>query len=128
MEELNKLLEQRAQRNLEKLDNLPQSPGGTIRELMEYDFMDPDAQQMFQELLDTLRGQMAGSISQDMIEQLRNMTPEQMSAMREMLHQLNQMLRDRLTGQTRTLRDSCSSSARCSGKTRRTAWTSCWSK
>lgn len=67
---------------------------------MEYDFMDPDAQQMFQELLDTLRGQMAGSISQDMIEQLRNMTPEQMSAMREMLHQLNQMLRDRLTGQT----------------------------
>ena len=100
MEELNKLLEQRAQRNLEKLDNLPQSPGGTIRELMEYDFMDPDAQQMFQELLDTLRGQMAGSISQDMIEQLRNMTPEQMSAMREMLHQLNQMLRDRLTGQT----------------------------
>ena len=91
MEELNKLLQQRAQRNLEKLDNLPQSPGGTVRELMEYDFIDSDAQQMFQELLDMLRGQMASNVSQDMMEQLRNMTPEQMSELRE-------MLRDRLEG------------------------------
>ena len=43
MEGLRGLLEQRAQRNLEKLDSLPQSTGGAIKELMEYDFMDPEA-------------------------------------------------------------------------------------
>ena len=58
-ESLYALLEQRAERNREKLDNLPDGVGGQIQELMEYDFIDPDAQQKFQELLDMLKGQMA---------------------------------------------------------------------
>ena len=44
------LLEQRAQRNRERLDDLPEGVGGQIQQLMEYDFMDPDAQQKVQEL------------------------------------------------------------------------------
>ena len=96
--ELIKLLEQRAQRNLEKLDNLPESTGGAIKELMEYDFIDPEAQRMFQELLDMLRGQMAQNFSQDLMQRLQDMTPEEMAAVREMLRQLNQMLRDKAMG------------------------------
>lgn len=95
---LNRLLQQRAQRNLDKLDELPDSLGGQIQGLMDYDFMDPDAQRMFQELLDLLKGQMAQNISQQMREQMQNMTPEQMDAMRRMMQDLNQMLRDRLEG------------------------------
>ena len=98
MEQLDKLLEQRAQRNLEKLDSLPDSMGGTIKELMEYDFIDPEAQHLFQELLDMLRQQMAQNVSQDMMQSIQNMTPEQMSAMAEMLRQLNQMMRDKAAG------------------------------
>ena len=97
-EELIKLLEQRAQRNLEKLDNLPESTGGAIKELMEYDFIDPEAQRMFQELLDMLKGQMAQNFSQDLMQRLQSMTPEAMAAIREMLQQLNQMLRDKSMG------------------------------
>ena len=97
-EALNKLLEQRAQHNLEKLDNLPQSTGGATKELMEYDFIDPEAQRMFQELLDMLRSQMAQNFSQDMMQRLQNMTPEEMAALREMLRQLNQMLQDKAMG------------------------------
>ena len=97
-EELIKLLEQRAQRNLEKLDNLPESTGGAIKELMEYDFIDPEAQRMFQELLDMLKGQMAQNFSQDLMQRLQSMTPEAMAAIREMLRQLNQMLRDKAMG------------------------------
>ncbi len=97
-EALSKLLEQRAQRNLATLDNLPQGAGGMIKELMEYDFMDPEAQRMFQELLDMLRRQMAQNFSQDMMQRLQNMTPEEMAALREMLRQLNQMLQDRAMG------------------------------
>ena len=98
MEGLKELLEQRAQRNLEKLDDLPESAGGAIKELMEYDFMDPEAQRMFQELLDVLRGQMAQNFSQDMMQNLQSMTPEDMAALREMLRQLNQMLQDKAMG------------------------------
>ena len=97
-EELIKLLEQRAQRNLEKLDNLPESTGGAIKELMEYDFIAPEAQRMFQELLDMLRGQMAQNFSQDLMQRLQSMTPEEMAAVREMLRQLNQMLQDKAMG------------------------------
>ena len=93
-----KLLEQRADHNREKLDNLPEGVGGQIRELMEYDFIDPEAQQKFQELLDMLKRQMAQNLSQQMSEQIQGMTPEQMAAMREMLNQLNQMMRDRMQG------------------------------
>ena len=98
MEQLSKLLEQRAQRNLEKLDSLPDSMGGTIKDLIEYDFIDPEAQRMFQELLDMLRQRMAQNFSQDLMQSIQNMSPEQMQGMAEMLRQLNQMLRDKAAG------------------------------
>ena len=98
MEALNELLEQRARRNIEKLDSLPDSTGGMLKALMDYDFMDPEAQRMFQELLDMLRSQMAQNFSQDMVQGLQGMTPEDMAAMREMLRELNQMLQDRAMG------------------------------
>ncbi|MCI0785700.1 MAG: VWA domain-containing protein [Chloroflexi bacterium] len=97
-ESLYKLLEQRAQRNREKLDQLPEGVGGQVKELMEYDFIDPEAQQKFQELLDMLKSQMAQNLSQEMRDQIQGMTSEQMAAMREMLKQLNQMMRDKMEG------------------------------
>ena len=97
-ESLYQLLEQRTQRNLDKLDNLPDSVAGQIQELMEYDFVDPQARQMFQDLLDQLKGQMAQNISQQMREQIQGMSPEQMAGMREMMRQLNQMMRDKMDG------------------------------
>jgi uncharacterized protein with von Willebrand factor type A (vWA) domain len=97
-ESLYQLLEQRTQRNLDKLDDLPESMSGQIQELMDYEFVSPEAQQMFQELLDQLKGQMAQNISQQMRQQIQGMSPEQMAAMREMMSQLNQMMRDKLAG------------------------------
>ena len=98
-ESLYQLLEQRAQRNREKLDALPEGVGGQIKELMEYDFIDPEAQQKFQVLLDMLKSQMAQNMSQQMRDQIQGMSPEQMAAMQEMLRQLNEMMRDKLQGQ-----------------------------
>ena len=97
-ESLYDLLEQRAQRNREKLDALPEGVGGQIQELMEYDFMDPEAQQKFQELLDMLKSQMAQNMSQQMKDQIQGMSPEQMAAMQDMMRQLNQMIRDKMEG------------------------------
>jgi uncharacterized protein with von Willebrand factor type A (vWA) domain len=97
-EGLQKLLEQRAQRNSEKLDKLPDSVGGQVKELMEYDFIDPEAQRMFQELLEMLKRQMAQNMSQQMKERIQGLSPEEMAGLREMLRQLNEMLRDKMAG------------------------------
>ena len=97
-ESLYELLEQRANRNRERLDNLPEGVGGRIKELMEYDFIAPEAQQKFQELLEMLKSQMAQNMSQQLQQQVQGMSPEDMAAMREMMRQLNQMMRDHMEG------------------------------
>ena len=97
-ESLLNLLEQRTNRNSERLDNLPEGAGSQLKELMEYDFIDPAAQKKFQELLDMLKNQMAQNISQRMQQQIQGMTLEDMAATREMMRQLNQMMRDKMDG------------------------------
>ena len=115
-EALLNLLQQRADRNLERLDNLPEGVGGQLQELMEYDFMDPEARQKFQDLLDMLKSQMAQNISQQMQQQVQNMSPEDMAATREMMRQLNEMMRDRLRAGSPISTVSCNSGDRCSAQ------------
>ncbi len=98
-EQLMRMLEERAARNRERLDNLPESPAGAIRELNDYEFMDPEAQRQFQELMDLLKQRVLENTFQDMRQRLQNMTPGDMAAMRQMLRDLNQMLQDRMSGQ-----------------------------
>ena len=95
---LRDLFEQRAERNRERLDQLPDSTAGALRELQDFDFIDPEAQRKFRELMDELRREMLGSVASEMRQQIENMDPEQMAAMREMLRDLNRMMRDRLDG------------------------------
>ena len=94
-----RLLEERAERSREALDGLPDSPGGAIRELRGYEFMDPEARRKFQELLDDLQRRMTENMMQGIRQQLQGMTPEDMRGLREMLQALSQMLRDRAMGE-----------------------------
>ena len=93
------MLQDRAQRNTDSLDSLPQSPGGQIQQLQEYDFMDSEARDKFNELLDSLKQQMMQNFFQDMKQQLQNMSPEDMEGLKNMIQALNQMLRDRAMGE-----------------------------
>ncbi len=95
---LRDLFKQRADRNRERLDQLPESTAGALRELQDFDFIDPEAQRKFQELMDELRKEMLGSVASEMRQQIENMDPQQMALMREMLRDLNQMIRDKLDG------------------------------
>ena len=92
------LLKKRADNNQGKLDNLPEGLGGQIQELLEYDFIDSEAQEKFQELLDLLKSQMAQNTGQQMMDQIKGMSPEDMAATRDMMDQLNQMIKDKLSG------------------------------
>ena len=92
------LLKKRADNNQEKLNKLPEGLGSQIQGLLEYDFIDPEAQQKFQELLDLLKSQMAQNTGQQMMDQIKGMSPEDMAATRDMMDQLNQMIKDKLSG------------------------------
>src|SRR5215213_3460959 len=97
---LQKMLEQMAERKRQQLDKLPGDMPGQIRSLSDYDFMDPDARQQFQELLDMLKQQMMQSTFQGMQQAIQGTSPEAMQGMKQMLSDLNQMLRQAGEGGT----------------------------
>jgi uncharacterized protein with von Willebrand factor type A (vWA) domain len=98
-ENIHNLLERMAARNRQKLDALPDDMAGRIRELTDYDFMDPNARQQFQQLLEQLQQQVLQQTFQGMQQALENMSPEQLDDMRNMLRELNEMLEQRQRGE-----------------------------
>src|SRR5712692_1867169 len=97
-EQKRKMLEMIAKRKQDYLDQLPQDIPGQIKGLSEYDFMDDEAREKFKELMDSLQQQMMQQFFQGMQQSLQNMTPEDIAKMREMIRDLNKMLRDRQEG------------------------------
>jgi len=96
---LRQMLERIAAKKTEQLDALPDDPGGTIRALNDYDFMDQEARQQFQDLLAMLQQQVLQSTFQGMQQALSEMTPEDVAEMRQMMHDLNEMLEARQRGE-----------------------------
>jgi len=80
------------------LDSLPPDAPGMIRELQDYRFVDPQAQQMFDQLMEHLREQVLGAYFRSMAEGMKNITPEQLAHFRDMLAELNQMIEQRARG------------------------------
>lgn len=97
--EMQRLLEQVVARKLQALDALPQDAAGMLRQLMDYEFMDEDARNAFQDLLNSLRKHMLGSQFQDMLQGLQNLTQEDLAPAREMVRELNKLLNKRLAGE-----------------------------
>ena len=97
-EQKRKMLEMIAQRKQDYLDKLPEDIPGQIKGLSEYDFMDEEAREKFKELMDSLQQQMMNQFFQGMQQSLQNMTPEDITKMREMIRDLNKMLRERQEG------------------------------
>ncbi len=80
------------------LAKIPPDAAGRLRELQSYDFADATAEQKFQDLLASLRAQAMQPFMQGMKNALGNMTPEDLRRMREMIQDLNRMLRERAEG------------------------------
>jgi len=93
-----KMLENIANRKKNFLSNLPQDMAGAVKELQNYEFMDPEAQHKFNELMESLKKAMTETFFKDMYDQIANMSPEDMAHMKQMVKDLNQMLSDRLAG------------------------------
>src|SRR5207245_2033038 len=86
-------------KKLEPLDQLPPDPAGRIKQLQDYNFTDPEAERLFQELMKSLQQQMLQPFMQGMKQSLENMSAEDLKRMREMMRDLNRMLRQRAEGE-----------------------------
>ena len=74
------------------LDALPHHPAGAIRELTSYEFTSPEAAQMFEELVEGLRREVLNSYFRDLSGAIRNLTPEDLGRLKDMLAELNDMI------------------------------------
>ncbi|HET7490160.1 MAG TPA: VWA domain-containing protein [Acidimicrobiales bacterium] len=90
-----------AERRL-RLDLLPPDLAGKVRDLKDYDFTSPAAQQRFEELLDRLRQELLQSRFDQLADSLADMTPEHVERMREMFAALNDLLEMRAEGRDTT--------------------------
>jgi uncharacterized protein with von Willebrand factor type A (vWA) domain len=97
-EQKRRMLEMIAKRKQQFLDNLPKDVPGQIKSLTDYDFMDDEAREKFQELLASLQQQMMQQFFQGMQQSLQSMTPEDIARLREMIRELNKMLQERQQG------------------------------
>jgi len=96
--EFARMLQNIADRKKNFLSNLPNDPAGAIKELQNYEFMDPEAQHKFNELMEMLKKAMTETFFKDMYNQIANMSPEEMARLKQMVQELNQMLSDKLAG------------------------------
>jgi uncharacterized protein with von Willebrand factor type A (vWA) domain len=81
------------------LDSLPPDAPGQIRELTDYRFVDQEAQRMFDALVESVREQVMRAYLRNAADGLRNVTPEDLSRLRDMLADLNDMIERRDRGE-----------------------------
>ncbi len=87
-----------ANRKQEFLDELPGDTAGQVRRLQDYEFMDPEAQARFNELIESLRQSMMNTFFKDLSDQIANMSPEDLERLKRMTQDLNQMLQEKMAG------------------------------
>jgi len=93
-----RVLERVAAERRRQLDELPPDPGGAIRRLRDYEFMDSRAEAAYQRLLDEIRRNVLDSYFKQMTQSMQAMSGEDMAELREMARDLNRLLRQKLDG------------------------------
>ena len=94
----NQVLQKIAQGNKEKLNSLPDNAAGKMQQLEKYEFLNPDAQKKYIELLNQLRQAMTQTFFKDMERMVNNMSPGDVERMKEMLKSLNDLMSKKSKG------------------------------
>ena len=87
-----RVLKEIAERNQEALDDLPEDVGSKMRTLEGYEFLNPDAQRKFLELLNQLRKAMTRTFFNDIERMVNQMSGKDIARMKDMIKALNEML------------------------------------
>lgn len=92
------MLKDIAARNRQKLEQLPEDVSGQMKSLQDYEFLNPEAQEKFQQLLQQMRDALTQTFFKDISEMVNNMSDGDMSRMKDMLKALNEMLVKHIAG------------------------------
>jgi uncharacterized protein with von Willebrand factor type A (vWA) domain len=93
-----KLAQDLATRRRDRLDALPADIGARINELRDYDFLEPEARRRFDELVEKLQKQVLDQYMSGLSQAISGITPDQLSANRDMVRELNRLLEEKLAG------------------------------
>jgi uncharacterized protein with von Willebrand factor type A (vWA) domain len=74
------------------LDALPHHPAAAMRELADYNFESGEAAARFQQLQEELRQEVLGAYFQNLMGAMKNITPEDIARIKDMLAELNEMI------------------------------------
>ena len=88
-----------AERNRDTLDGLPADTAGRIKTLDDYEFLDPEAQKNYLELVNELRRAMTNMFFKDVENMVKNLSDGDIRRMKDMLKALNEMLVRRIAGE-----------------------------
>ncbi len=103
--DLQRMLRDLTARRLDQLDGLSPDVGERIAALREYDFMEPGARQRFDDLVERLGKQVLEQFVQGMGDAIRSMSPEDLAANRDMVRDLNALIRERIGGREPDVRE-----------------------
>ena len=98
-QQFQEMLRRIAERKRDFLDQLPPDAPGQMKELQNYEFLNPDAQSRFQELTQQLRQAMTESFFKDVSKMVQEMSDGDMQRMKDMVQALNDMLVQKMRGQ-----------------------------
>src|SRR2546430_16047333 len=96
--EQRKLMGKLAKQRRNQLDRMPDDLGGRMKALRQYEFMDEEAREKFDRLLQQLQQQMLDQVFQGLKQSIQSMTQQDLGAVREMVRDLNRMLEQRRQG------------------------------
>ncbi|MDE0422725.1 MAG: VWA domain-containing protein [Gammaproteobacteria bacterium] len=87
-----------AEKNRARLDKLPDNAAGKMQELEHYEFLNPEAQKRYIELLNQLRRAMTQTFFNDIENMVNNMSKGDIDRMKDMLRDLNDLLSKKAQG------------------------------
>jgi uncharacterized protein with von Willebrand factor type A (vWA) domain len=96
--EQRRLMERLAKQRRNQLDRIPDDLGSQMKALRQYEFMDEEAREKFEKLLQQLQQQMLNQMFQGIKQSIQSMTREDIGLVREMVRDLNRMLEQRRQG------------------------------
>jgi uncharacterized protein with von Willebrand factor type A (vWA) domain len=97
-ESARRILDRVAAKRREQLENLPRDPGGAIRELQGYEFMDERAEQAFQRLVEEIKKGVVDTYFKEITAQMQAMSSQDVAELRAMTRDLNRLVREKLEG------------------------------
>ncbi len=93
------ILKNIASRNQQQLEQLPADVSGQIKSLQDYEFLNTEAQQKFDELVKQMRDAVTQTFFKDITEMVNSMSDGDLSRMKDMVKALNDMLVKKIAGE-----------------------------